>query len=150
MNICSSPEFNTFYDHNPLTITIDTGAETNLMRHSVARAINCPIEPSCQAAFQADGTTPLDVIGVTHVTLTRDSLNFTFSGLVVNDLDVDILAGVPFMEENDIAVRPKKKLITVGDTHKFSYSSSTPSYAANHKASVYVPQADPPYGQANS
>ena len=106
------------------------------MRHSVARAINCPIEPSCQAAFQADGTTPLDVIGETHVTLTRDSLNFTFSGLVVNDLDVDILAGVPFMEENDIAVRPKKKLITVGDTHKFSYSSSTPSYAANHKASV--------------
>ena len=70
------------------------------------------------------------------MTLTRDNLVFSFSGLIVNDLDVDILAGVPFMEENDIAVRPKKKLITIGDTHKFSYSSSTPSYNANHKTSV--------------
>ena len=118
VNVRASPEFNTFYAHNPLTITVDTGAETNLMRESVARAINCPIEPSSQVAFQADGSSQLKVVGETHVTLTRDDLSFTFSGLIVNDLDVDILAGVPFMEENDIAVRPKKKLITVGDTHR--------------------------------
>ena len=136
VNVRSSPEFNTFYAHNPLTITIDTGAETNLMRESVAKAINCPIEPSSQVAYQADGSSPLNVVGETHVTLTRDNLTFAFSGLIVNDLDVDILAGVPFMEENDIAVRPKKKLITIGDTHKFSYSSATPTYNANHRASV--------------
>ena len=46
VNVRASPEFNTFYHHNPLTITIDTGAETNLIRESVARSINCPIEPS--------------------------------------------------------------------------------------------------------
>ena len=136
VNVRSSPEFNTFYAHNPLTITIDTGAETNLMRESVAKAINCPIEPSNQVAYQADGSSPLNVVGETHVTLTRDNLTFAFSGLIVNDLDVDILAGVPFMEENDIAVRPKKKLITIGDTHKFSYSSATPTYSANCRASV--------------
>ena len=136
VNIRASPEFNTFYHHNSLTITVDTGAETNLMRESVARSINCPIEPSSQVAFQADGITPLNVIGETHVMLTRNDLSFQFSGLIVNDLDVDILAGVPFMEDNDISVRPKLKQIMVGDSEKISYSSATPSYAANHKASV--------------
>ena len=136
VNVRPSPEFNTFYDHNSLTITLDTGAETNLMRESVARAINCPIESSSQIAYQADGSTQLNVVGETHVVLTRDNLSFAFSGLIVNDLDVDILAGVPFMEENDISVRPKKKLITVGDSYKIPYSSSTPSYCANNRASV--------------
>ena len=136
VNVRASPEFNSFYHHNPLTITVDTGAETNLLRESVARAINCPIEPSTQVAFQADGTTPLEVVGETHVVLTRDDLSFEFSGLVVNDLDVDILAGVPFMEDNDISVRPKKRLIMVGDNRKIPYSSSTPSYTATHKASI--------------
>ena len=136
VNVRPSPEFNTFYDHNSLTITLDTGAETNLMRESVARAIKCPIEASSQVAYQADGSSQLDVVGETHVVLTRDNLSFTFSGLIVNDLDVDILAGVPFMEENDISVRPRKKLITVGDSHRIPYSSSTPSYCANNRASV--------------
>ena len=136
VNVRASPEFNTFYHHNPLTITVDTGAETNLLRGSVARDINCPIEPSTQVAFQADGTTPLEVVGETHVVLTRDDLSFEFSGLVVNDLDVDILAGVPFMEDNDISVRPKKRLIMVGDNLKIPYSSSTPSYTATHKATI--------------
>ena len=115
VNVRASPLFRTFYQHNPLTITIDTGAETNLIRDATATAINCPVFPSSQVAFQADGKTPLSVKGETHFTLTRDGLEFSFSGLIIDDLDVDILAGVPFMEENDVSVRPKRKLIMVGD-----------------------------------
>ena len=46
VNVRSSPLFHTFYQHNPLTVTIDTGAETNLIRDSTAAAINCPVFPS--------------------------------------------------------------------------------------------------------
>ena len=122
VNVRSSPQFNTFFHHSPLTITIDTGAETNLIRESTAKMIKCPIEPSSQVAFQADGKTSLNVVGETHITLTRDNLDFQFSGLVVNDLDVDILAGVPFMEDNDVSVRPKNKVISVGDNYSISYN----------------------------
>ena len=33
---------------------------------------------------------------------------FIFEGLVVENLDVDVLAGTLFMESNDIAVHPAK------------------------------------------
>ena len=136
VNVRASPLFNTFYQHNPLTITIDTGAETNLIRASTARAINCPVLPSTQVAFQADGKTPLNVQGETHVTLTRDELEFNFSGLIVDDLDVDILAGVPFMEDNDVSVRPKRKVISVGDCHHFKYQGSVPNCSTTSRSTI--------------
>ena len=136
VNVRSSPLFRTFYRHNPLAVTMDTGAETNLIWEQTARAIECPLYPSTQVAFQADGKTPLNVKGETHFTLTRDDLEFSFSGLVVDDLDVDILAGVPFMEENDISVRPRNKTITVGDTHHFSYKTTSPSCSTRCRSTV--------------
>ena len=35
----------------------------------------------------------------------------------MNELDVDILAGIPFMSINDISVRPAKQQILIGDTN---------------------------------
>lgn len=48
---------------------------------------------------------------------------FQFEGLVVENLDVEVLDGTPFMEVNDIAVRPAKRLITLADSSSFSYGS---------------------------
>ena len=42
-------------------------------------------------------------------------------GLVLDDMHVDILAGAPFMEQNDISVRPSKHRITFGDREVFTY-----------------------------
>jgi len=136
VNVRSSPLFRTFYRHNPLIITVDTGAETNLIRESTAKAIECPIFPSSQVAFQADGKTPLNVKGETHVTLTRDNLEFSFSGLIIEDLDVDILAGVPFMEKNQVTVSPWEKKIIISNRHQFSYKGSTPSYSTNSRSTI--------------
>ena len=139
VNVRSSPLLRTFYEHNPLCLTIDTGAETNLIRSTTANNIRCPIYPSSQLAFQADGKSPLNVLGETHITLTRDDLELTFSGLIVDDLDVDILAGVPFMEENDIAVRPKNKQISIGNDCCFNYGNDTPassSTGTRHRSAV--------------
>jgi len=136
VNVRASPLSHTFYEHNPLAVTIDTGAETNLIRSSTATAIKCPIYPSTQVAFQADGKTPLNVQGETHVILTRNDMELKFSGLVVDDLDVEILAGVPFMEINDIAVRPKNKEISIGSDCSFTYDGTTPQCSVNSRSSI--------------
>ena len=68
--------------------------------------------------------------------MTRDDLEFNFSGLIVDDLDVDILAGVPFMEENDVSVRPKNKIVSVGDNHHFMYEGSVPNCSTNVRSAI--------------
>ena len=50
----------------------------------------------------------MKVVGEARLFFTRDTHTFQFEGLVVEDLDVDILAGSPFMSVNDIAVRPAR------------------------------------------
>ena len=47
--------------------------------------------------------------------LSRDSHIFFFEGLVIENLDVDVLAGIPFMVANDIAVRPSKHQVLIGN-----------------------------------
>jgi hypothetical protein len=47
-----------------------------------------------------------------------------FEGLVVEDFDVDILAGIPFIEINDVSVRPPKRKITIGGKYVYSYGSA--------------------------
>ena len=54
---------------------------------------------------------------------TRGDHKFYFEGLVVENLDVDILAGIPFMERNDIAIRPSKREVFVGSDAIFTYGS---------------------------
>ena len=104
VQITQSPYINVFYQHYP--IVIDSGAETNMICESVARQIGIPISLSSQLALQADGHSSLEVVGETHITLTRDKHSFLLEALVVSNLDSDILAGVPFMVQNDISVRP--------------------------------------------
>ena len=48
---------------------------------------------------------------------------FTFEGLVVKNIDVDVLAGTPFIGSNDIAVRPAKHQVILGDGTIHNYRS---------------------------
>ena len=116
VNLCSnrrvstkqSPYLKVFYKHYPLQITLDSGAEVSMIKYSVASLTGANIKKSDQSALQADGVTPLDILGETHFTLSRDNHSLQLEALVVNDLDVDVLAGIPFMARNDISIRPAK------------------------------------------
>ena len=70
-----------------------------------------------QSVQQADGSSQLQEVGGLRTTFTRDNTDFTFEGLVVEDLDVEVLAGTPFMEANDVAVRPAKREAMALSTH---------------------------------
>jgi hypothetical protein len=68
-----------------------------MIKASVARLIGSPIRTTRQTALQADGTTPLTVVGEVHITLRRANFDLRLGALVVEELDVDIHAGIPFM-----------------------------------------------------
>ena len=123
-----SPYMNVFHGHRVVRITIDSGATENMIRHSTAKHLGCAIISSAQSVQQADGSSQLQVVGEKRTTFTRDNTDFRFEGLVVEDLDVEVLAGTPFMETNDVAVRPAKKEVHLGNGSVYTYGSkSTPS-----------------------
>ena len=124
VNVSQSPFLHAFYSHHPLRLTIDTGAETNMMRASLARHIGAKVTKHSQTALQADGRTPLTVVGETRLLLIRHGRPLILEALVVEDLDVDILAGTPFMTSNDIAVRPAKREIVIAGCDVASYGCS--------------------------
>ena len=109
VQVKQSPCFSAFYGHYPIQLTIDSGAETNMSCSSNAQSVGAKILRSNQIAPQADGLSPLAVVGETNMTITRDRHKYILEALVVKNLDVDILAGVPFMEVNDVTVRPAKR-----------------------------------------
>ena len=78
------------------------------------------MSPTTQSAHQADGSSPLEVVGETLVIFSRDTHDFNFEGLVVENLDVEVLAGTPFMERNDVAIRPAKRQISLNDGTLYS------------------------------
>ena len=123
LSIVQSPVLNTFYHEHPVQLTLDTGATSNMVRASYAKLYGFSITPASQMARQADGVTPMDVIGEVHCSLTRGHRTFELYALVVRQLDVDILAGNPFMVCNDIGVRPAKRQIEIGGIEIISYSS---------------------------
>ena len=80
-----------------------------MIKSLVARKIGAKISKSNQSALQAYGVTPLEIIIVeTHLWLSHDKCTLL---LVVSDLEVDILAGIPFMTINDVSLRPAKHQI---------------------------------------
>ena len=79
-----------------------------MIKISIAQFLGAVITKSSQVACQADGKSPMTVVGETRMIFTRDSHQFVFDALVVEELDVDILGGVPFLDMNDITIRVSK------------------------------------------
>ena len=103
---------------------MDTGCTSNIVRLDVATALNIPITPSKQRAVQADGSTPLDVVGEVQIVFTHDSHELMFNGLVCETLDFDILAGAPFHSTNDVYARPSRKIVYVKE-NAYPYTISS-------------------------
>ena len=112
-----------------------------MIKASVACRIDAPIIKTFQQALQADGVMPLIVVGETHLTLSRADKHLTLDALVVEDLDVDALAGTPFMITNDISVRPAKGQVLIQCSEILAHNpeSNTSSQAhADLRTQSYV------------
>ena len=125
VSIIQSPFLRVHYGHHPVTLTLECGATTNMISATTASRLGLPIKPATQNAQQADGKTPLSVTGKTHIIVSRGKFDFALDALVVRELDVDILAGTPFMTQNDVAIRPAKKQIILKGLEVVTYGTSS-------------------------
>ena len=117
-----------------------------MIKSSLARSIGAPIMKSSQQALQADGLTPLAVVGETRLILSRADNQLTLDALVVDDLDVDVLAGTPFLIANDISVRPAKCQVRIQDSEVIHYEHKSDPSTASHavrRAQCYTLRAPP-------
>ena len=115
-----------------------------MIKASVAQHIGTVIKNSNQSALHADGITPRVIVGETHIMLSGDNIELTSDALVVNELDVEILAGIPFMSTNDISVSPAKQQILIGETNIVHYGispSDSPNRVRRTQAYILKPEA---------
>ena len=142
-----SPHFKAFYKQHPLPLTLDAGAETSMIKSSVVRSIGATIEKSSQQALEADGVTPLTLLGETHIILSRADKQLALDALVFDNLDVDILAGTPFLIANGIAVLPAKCQVRIQDSEVIHYEltgdPTTGSHAVRREQSYILRACSP-------
>ena len=127
---CQSPYLDAFYKHHPVRLILDSGATGNLIRASTAHSLGLPIAKSSQTARQADGSSALTVVEESRLFLELPQHSLFLEALVVKDLDVDILAGTPFMAANDIILNEAAHEILLNG-HKITYGSSH-KHTGNH------------------
>ena len=130
----SPPYFHATHGNENVTVEIRSGSGLNLINESTAESLGLEIiidegmindYPDCDKMHQHryDINSADDIIGLTSFSLYRGGLELLFEGLVVDDkcIDTDIIAGAPFMESNDLFVRPARHLITFSDDSVFTY-----------------------------
>ena len=132
-----SPVLPLFRGKKTFPVTLDTGGTTTIVDGGTAEELECNLFPTQQRAFQADGVTELTVLGTTHFELTRKTKTFSIDALVCELKDPTILAGMPFMAEHDVAIRPAKKQIIIDGTDIVDYSSSS-TKGKKHSSSCRV------------
>ena len=82
-----------------------------------AKHLGCPIISRTQSVQQSDGSSQLQVVEEIRRTFPPDITDFTFEGLVVEDLDVEVLAGTPFTE---------RERVLLGNGSIYTYGSKAP------------------------
>ena len=123
VNIVQSPHITAHYGHNAIKLTTDCGATSNLINITAAHRLGLPLKPASQRAHQTDGRTPMSVLGETHIFVSRGKWSFQLNALVVKELDVDFLAGMPFLSINDIAICPVRKQIVIKGSEIVTYGN---------------------------
>ena len=126
IQIVPSPILSVMINNTTAILLLDCGAEANLITRLMCTRIGAPILPTTQKALMADGHTPLNTIGETNFTVEFTHHKFSFSGLVVEQLDSGIVAGMPFLQLNDVYVRANKSTVYVGDCCHYKYSTRSP------------------------
>ena len=119
VNTNASPVLTLNKNNRSYHFVIDTGCTGNIMDKDTAIQLDSTIKPTNQRARTADGKM-MNIIGETDVTLYRDSKPYHLVSLVCSD-PTDLLLGIPFMRENDVAVRPATDEIILGGKEFIKY-----------------------------
>ncbi len=128
-----SPILGMFYAHHPVRVTCDSEAISSLMKLSLATMLGLKINPTKHSANQADGRTKMCIKGEVHTHLTRNDLTFSLQALVVEQLDCDVLTGVPFMKQNNIVLDLPNDRVIIANKHFVPYGP-TDAHGKEHSS----------------
>ena len=123
VNVDASPVLELERDNDVYNLTLDSGATCNLVKEDVARKLKATIKPTSQRVKMANGKTYLDVVGEIDSVLYRNNKPYKLSAVVCRDTDTDILAGMPFLKNNDVAIRPFTDEIILGGVEYIKYEA---------------------------
>ena len=93
-----SPYMDVFHGQHVICVTIDSSATSNMIHHFTMKSLAAQVVSRGQSFIQADGSPQLKVVGETRLSFSCDNWIFSFEGLIVENLDVDVLAGILSME----------------------------------------------------
>ena len=85
-----------------------------MIRESVVKQIGAHITKSSQLALQADSQSRITFTGEPRLIVTCGNKELILEALVAQNVDADVLAGVPFIDTDDIAVRLQKGKLFLG------------------------------------
>lgn len=138
VSVNASPSIIMYYEGRPYNLTLDTGGTCNALDTGSADEMHCEIRATNQRARMADGRSSLDVIGETDIVFMRDGKSFRLTALVCNISEPTILAGMPFMVENDIAIRPAKAEVIIGGSQTIKYNSHKSPSTVSRRLNTYT------------
>ena len=120
VNTSASPVISLNKNDKSYEFIVDTGLTgSNIITEKAAREFNATVRPTFQRARAADGRF-LNIIGETDTVLYRKNKPYQLNALVCAD-QMDLLAGMPFLKKNDIAIRPATDELIFEDREKVKY-----------------------------
>ena len=134
----SSPYFFCHIGRNSCKVTVDSGATSNLISLDVARSCNLKMQKSQQGARQLDGS-PLKVCGEVTTNLYYGSVMLKLNALVIEVMDTDVLAGIPFCKHNALDVSfAKEEIYVQGKTVKYGSKRNADSSSSIRMAMSHI------------
>ena len=117
-----------FYVNNKVAqLSLDSGCEGDCIRLDECKRLNINIVPldhtDTQLPTQADGSSPLKIVGKASFSPYRNKISLFFDGYVVVNLQAPILCGAPFLDRNKIVQELHNRRIVVDNKHYFEETS---------------------------
>ena len=104
-------------------LTIDSGSEGNCIRLDTCSKLSLsvlPLDKDDQSVpTQADGQSPLHVVGQTEFVAVRNEVSLHWKGYVTKTLSAPILCGGPFIEQNKLVQELHNNRVIVDGKHYF-------------------------------
>ena len=117
-----SPYIDMCHGRHSVHVTISSGASHNFITASYAWKLGLHVSSVHSVDYQNARPRGLDIIGAVSCLLYRQGKAYNFDAMVVLNLMVDILAGIPFLTKYDIAVRPAKHILIINGVEQVAYS----------------------------
>ena len=112
------------YGDHCFNLMLVSGSSVSMVDVYFADKVGLPMSPVTQRTPKPDHYAHGYAIGEVHCSFTYNDNLFDFDAIVVEHLNMNILAGCPFLEDNNIALRPARQQVIFDSGDIFQYESN--------------------------